>query len=373
MTRALRVGHILPYVSADGAFGGPVAVAVQQCRELARQGHRVVLLAGWDGEVDVRVEGVDVRLFRARPIPGLGFSGLVSPSLTREFRRHVREFDIVHIHVGRHLLALAAALICLRANVPYVLQTHGMVLDDARAKSRILDSIAVRRVLAGARTVLALTGAEEKALSVVSRGVARVVRVRNGVTPVSVTRPRDRDADPEVLFLARLHPRKRVLAFAEMAAKLHEGGLRARFVVIGPDEGDLAALTIFIDAHPDVPLVYEGSLAPGASGVRLAAADVYVLPSIKEVFPMTALEAMSVGTPVVITRDCGMSEELETSGAALVTDGTVESLGAAVSSILEDESARERLLDGMQIALTESFGIEAVVADLTKIYSQGAQ
>jgi len=368
VTRPLRIAHVIPYVSADGAFGGPVSVAVEQCRELARQGHRVVLVAGWDGQVDLDVEGVDVRLFRARPLPGLGFSGLLSPALVAGLRRHVREFDVVHIHLGRHLLALAAADVCRTAGVPYVLQTHGMVADDARAKSRVLDALAVRRALGGARAVLALTDEEERALEVVSRGQARVVRIRNGVSPASVVPQRDPDAVPEVLFLARLHPRKRVLAFAEMAAILHARGVRARFAVVGPDEGDLAALTAFIASHPDLPLAHEGSIAPGTSGARLAAADVYVLPSVREVFPMTVLEAMAVSTPVVMTRDCGISAELEAHRAAAVTDGSPAALADAVAAILPPGATREAMVEGMRVALGESFGIRAVVDGLTRVY-----
>ncbi|CAQ01695.1 glycosyltransferase [Clavibacter sepedonicus] len=369
MTRRLRIAHVLPFVSEDGAFGGPVAVAVEQCRELARQGHGVVLVVGWDGEVDLGVDGVDVRLFRAHAIPGLGFSGLVSPAMIAGLRRHVREFDVVHIHLGRHLLALAAAEVCRRAGVPYVLQTHGMVTADARPKSRILDAVAVRRVLAGARAVLALTDAEEEALGVVSRSGAHVVRIRNGVAPVSVERHRDPDAVPEVLFLARLHPRKRVLAFAEMAALLHERGLRARFTVIGPDEGDLPALTDFIAARPGLPLVHEGSIAPGASSERLAAADVYVLPSVREVFPMTVLESLAVGTPVVLTDDCGISTELRDAGAALVTAGAPSDLSDAVEAILGASTLRRSLSEGMRRSLDHDFGIAAVVSTLLPAYA----
>ncbi|WP_445441829.1 glycosyltransferase [Clavibacter sp. km1a] len=373
MTRPLRIAHVLPYVSADGAFGGPVAVAVEQCRELARQGHRVMLVAGWDGEVDLAVNGVDVRLFRARALPGLGFSGLVSPAMIAGLRRHVREFDVVHIHLGRHLLALSAAEVGRRAGVPYVLQTHGMVTADARAKSRILDAVAVRRVLVGARAVLALTDAEEEALGGVSRGDARVVRVRNGVAPVSVTRHREPDAVPEVLFLARLHPRKRVLAFAAMAALLHERGVRARFAVVGPDEGDLPALTAFIAARPGLPLVHEGSIAPGASTERLAAADVYVLPSVREVFPMTVLEALAVGTPVVLTEDCGIAAELRAAGAALVTDGSPDGLASAVALLLSSPETRAEVAAGMRRSLDEDLGISAVVETLLRAYERSEE
>jgi glycosyltransferase involved in cell wall biosynthesis len=370
VTRPLRIVHVLPYVSEDGAFGGPVAVAVEQCRELARQGHHVVLIAGWDGEVDFRVEGVDVRLFRARPIPGLGFSGLLSLALARALRRHVREFDMVHLHLGRHLIALAAADICRQARVPYVLQTHGMVIEDVRPQARLLDALSVRRVLRNARAVLALTDAESDALITVSRGGATVVRVRNGVASNAIVRDYDAGRVPEVLFLARLHPRKRVLAFTETAALLQARGVHARFAVVGPDEGDREALLDFIDRHPGLPLTYEGSIAPGHSAVRLAAADVYVLPSVREVFPMTVLESLSVGTPVVLTEDCGISAELRDAGAALVTDGSPSAMADAVARLLESSTLRRSLTEGMRKSLAEDFGITAVATTLIEIYSE---
>jgi glycosyltransferase involved in cell wall biosynthesis len=370
VTRPLRIAHVLPYVSEDGAFGGPVAVAVEQCRELARQGHHVVLLAGWDGKAQLDVEGVDVRFFRAYPLPGLGFSGLISPSLTPALRRHLAEFDVVHIHLGRHLLALAAADACRSAQIPYVLQTHGMVTEDTRPQARILDALSVRRVLRGARAVLALTEAESVAVTAVSRGDAAVVRVRNGVASRPVVREHDGSRVPEILFLARLHPRKRVLAFAETAEILHGRGVRARFSVVGPDEGDRQALIEFIDGRPGLPLTYEGSVAPGRSAARLVAADVYVLPSVREVFPMTVLESLSVGTPVVLTEDCGIAAELRAAGAALVTDGTPAAMADAVGEILGSATLRASLADGMRRSLAQGFGITAVARTLIDIYTE---
>ncbi|OUE09000.1 putative teichuronic acid biosynthesis glycosyltransferase TuaC [Clavibacter michiganensis] len=329
----------------------------------------MVLIAGWDGEAQVKVAGVDVRLFRARALPGLGFSGLVSAGLQSALQHHVREFDVVHIHLGRHLIALAAAGACRRHQVPYVLQTHGMVIEDARPQARVADTLAVRRTLRNASAVLALTDEEESSLSSVSRGEARVIRIRNGVAPVTDAGGHARAGAPEVLFLARLHPRKRVMAFAEAAAMLHDRGISARFSVVGPDEGDLDRLLAFMSARADLPLSYDGPVAPGHSVRRLAAADVYVLPSVREVFPMTVLESISVGTPVVLTEDCGIAHELAEAGAAVISTGTAADIAGAVESILSSATRRHALAEGMRKSLAEDFGIATVAAALLSIYA----
>src|SRR6478735_802081 len=104
----MRIAHVVTYVSADGAFGGPVAVAIAQAEELARRGNDVHFLAGWDGVATLQIPGVDVRLFATKHrAPGL--SGLSAPGLRRFLGRHRDSFDVVHVHLGRDLVTLPAA------------------------------------------------------------------------------------------------------------------------------------------------------------------------------------------------------------------------------------------------------------------------
>ena len=52
----------------------------------------------------------------------------------------------------------------------------------------------------------------------------------------------------------------------------------------------------------------------------MAAASVYVLPSVREPYPMSVLEAMSVGLPVVVSADCGLAPLVERARCGIVTD-----------------------------------------------------
>ncbi|MFZ7086700.1 glycosyltransferase [Curtobacterium sp. RRHDQ10] len=360
----MRIVQFVSYVSADGAFGGPVAVAVAQARELARRGHDVVLLAGWDGLAELRVPGVKVVLARVQRIPGLGFSGLRSRAVRAWLRSNARNIDVLHVHAGRHLIDLEVARMARRLGIPYVMQTHGMIMPGG-APSAVVDRALADRAISGAVAVFALTDSEEKALRS-QFATAAVERIRNGIGEYRGERP-DRPGN-EVLFLARLHPRKRVSAFASMAAIVAGTHPGTSFVVIGPDEGDLPDLRTFMEDHPDVPLTYEGVLAPGEAAVRLATASVYVLPSDGEVFPMTVLESLSVGTPVVLTEDCAIARDLEAHGAALVTDGSPAALARAVTDVLDQDQIRSRLERGMERALVQVFSIQATVDTLLDHY-----
>jgi glycosyltransferase involved in cell wall biosynthesis len=367
----LRIAHVVTYVSDDGAFGGPVAVAVSQARELAARGHQVTLLAGWDGKLALDIPNVDIVLFKALFVPGLGFSGAAAPGLTGYIRAHADEIDVLHIHAGRHAIALGAARLARQLEIPYLIQTHGMVMPDTRLKARVLDIVSTRPALRGASSILVLTEKEKRGVLAVSPDSKRDVRlIRNGLSNES--RPKSHSHElglPNVLFLARLHPRKRVIAFAEMAHILMKRGVVASFAVVGPDEGDLDSLHRFIEKHEMPAFEYEGPISPRFAASRLARASVYVLPSMGEVFPMTVLESLSVGTPVVLTKDCGIAEELSSLNAALVTNGSPEELADAVQSLIQPGPGFKDLTAGMRHAMSKFFSISNVADELDELYA----
>ncbi|MET3922036.1 glycosyltransferase [Arthrobacter sp. UYEF20] len=362
----MRIVHIVTYVSVDGAFGGPIAVALAQLTELARQGHDVELLAGWDGQAVIDAEGVKVSLFKVRRIWPRGFSGLWAPGLARAASTRARSGAVIHIHLARDLVTLSAARAVSR-HVRPVVQTHGMVMPDGRLLARLLDRFLTGAVLSHARSVLALTEREQLGLKEVARGPVVVERIANGVAlkPASGLARRPN----EVLFLARLHPRKRVMSFARMSKILVDSGAAVTCVVVGPDEGDLPLLRAFVKEHSlEEALVYEGVLPTGQAVHRLAQAGVYVLPSTAEVFPMTVLESLASGTPVVTTNDSGIAPQLASLKAAELTDGTPERLADAVQRILTEQELRDSLVSNGYKGLATTFSIKAVATQLSAIY-----
>ncbi|GAA3298038.1 hypothetical protein GCM10020295_32630 [Streptomyces cinereospinus] len=197
---------------------------------------------------------------------------------------------------------------------------------------------------------------------------ARGVQERQGGQKV-----RDGQEAPEVLFLARLHPRKRPQAFVEMAALAHRRMPDARFTLHGADEGTLAGVRRLIAGHGLEGVVsYGGALAHAEAVRAYARAAVYVLPSVDEPFGMTVIEALAAGTPVVCTDTCGIAEELARRGAAVVTDGSPRQLADAVCALLADEGRRRALAAAGRRAVREAYSVHAVTDRLEEIYRRAA-
>jgi len=366
----MRVLQVVSLLSPDGAFGGPARVALNQSAELKRQSHQVTLAAGTRGYkvAPVESDGVPLKLFEIRNVlPLMGFSGMTAPGLVRWIRANLKDFDVLHIHLGRDLTVMPVAALAHRHRIPYVVQTHGMVIPSRHPLAGPLDAMWTRRVLTGAAAVLYLTDLERQQIRTVARGDVRAMHLFNGVPeyPAAATQVGSPADVPEVLFLARLHARKRPVLFVEMARQLLADGVRARFTLVGPDEGEGAAVLAAIGDESRIS--WEGPVDPQDAPRRMAQASVYVLPAAQEPYPMAVLEAMSVGVPVIVCPDCGLAPAISDSGSGQVAEGTVEELAAAVRTVLANVGAYGRRA---QETARRDFALTTVTDRLLTVYRQ---
>jgi glycosyltransferase involved in cell wall biosynthesis len=367
----MKVAHVVTYASTDGAFGGPVRVAFAQAEALAALGHEVTVYAGAPaGEAsETRRDGFLLKTFPVRRVaPFGGFATLWPRGLARALRRDAQTYDVAHVHLARDLVTLPAALRFGAAQVPYVVQTHGMVDASDHRLARFLDVVATRRALRGASCWLVLTDTESADLLALAPP-QRVARITNGVKIGEM--PAYSGRGDVVLFLARLHERKRPLAFVAMATELRERLPEASFVMIGPDEGEGLAVSNAIKAAGlGERLVWNGSVAHEYTGDAFASARVYVLPAVNEVFPMSIIESLAAGTPVVTTDSLGIAEACEAHGAAIITDGTPLALADAVEAVFLNPAVAEDLRHGGESYLRDELDIRTVAQQLVREYER---
>jgi glycosyltransferase involved in cell wall biosynthesis len=102
-----------------------------------------------------------------------------------------------------------------------------------------------------------------------------------------------------------------------------------------------------------------------------ARSDIYVLPSLFEGTPLTLMEAMASGLPVVTTATCGMRDVVRDGETGLLVP--VRSPGeivAAVERLLGDERLRERLGRAAQKEAGEKYTWERVAAPVAEVYER---
>jgi glycosyltransferase involved in cell wall biosynthesis len=270
-----------------------------------------------------------VRLRITRP----GTEALAVPAL----RRATAGVDIVHAHGLR--AGLAAVLSRRR---PLVVTLHNAALNEGPGGA--VRAAGERAVARGADVVLGVSpDLVERARSLGAKDARFVPVAAPRLEPVrDAAAVRSElgltDASPLVLCVARLHPQKGLLVLVQASRRW--AGLDPTPLVAVVGDGPLAATLADQIAAARAPVRLLGRRADVAD--LISAADVVVLPSRWEGWPLVLSESLQLGRPIVATRVGGVPD-LVRDAAVLVPPGDADALATAVCGLLERPAERHEL------------------------------
>lgn len=146
--------------------------------------------------------------------------------------------------------------------------------------------------------------------------------------------PREVKSPPVVLVPIRVSVRKGLEDVVEVAKLLLARGVEARIRVVGGPSiwSDYSKL---LEDLPGGNSEYGGSIPPPEMPGELERADIVLLASKYDPCPMSVLEALASGVPVVATDEVGSIEGVDRSVAAEVKTGDVEAMADAIAAMLE--------------------------------------
>lgn len=173
-----------------------------------------------------------------------------------------------------------------------------------------------------------------------------------------------------VLFLGQIRKQKGIYDLLEAAAKV--SAIYPEFRLLVGGDGELTQAQVFAAKVGIDHKVEMLGWVKGADKERyLSEAMLYVLPSYNEGLPMSILEAMAVGMPVLSTVIGGIPEEV-TEGVEgfLVEPGDVEALTARMSQLLYDPTLARRMGEAARYKVEKSFSSDVVLADLERMYAE---
>jgi glycosyltransferase involved in cell wall biosynthesis len=116
-------------------------------------------------------------------------------------------------------------------------------------------------------------------------------------------------------------------------------------------------------------VIFTGLLTEGDVHAAYAAADVFVLPSRFDTFPMAIVEALASGTPVLVTDAC-QSSGLITKQAGLVTPVNAMAIADGLRQLLFDRNMRDTYVHGARSLAKAEFSIHKTVDLIESVYRQ---
>jgi glycosyltransferase involved in cell wall biosynthesis len=376
----MKILHVMPSYLPAVRYGGPIFSVHGLCRALAAQGHEVhVCTTSIDGPDDLDVplgepvdrDGVRVWYFRADRLRRLA----ASSGMRAWFAQRLGEFDLLHTHSVFLWPPWHAARRARATGVPYVMAPRGMLVSELIARRSTLAKTFWLRFLE--RGNLANADAlhftsELERIDAAHCGVSarRSVVIPNGIDleqigPGSGASEHAQSA-PFVLYLGRIHWKKGLDRLLQ--ALVRAPGIHA--VIAGPDDdGNRASLErLACECGVAGRLRFLDPVHGAAKWSLLRNARVLVLPSQSENFGNAVLEAMAVGTPVLVSPGVGLARAVQDAGCGLVVEPEPGALGAALEQLWRNAPLR-RAMGARGRALAErAYALPRVAGQMADLY-----
>ncbi len=348
------------FMLETGGPGGAETVLLNVVSNLNRKEFRpyvVLLKKGWAYERLQEVTG-DVHVISSRRGYDL--------SLIAKIYKFIKD-NSIHI-VNSHLkdMNVYSSIAARLVGVPHVAVEHGNVhlgplSLQKKVKVKLTNTFTTRYIAISRYTLGKLKNiiGDDRKIKVIYNGV------RDGVLQRAVSKSTlgfDRE-DFLVLNLANLYPVKNHKSLIAVAKRVVEAEPGTRFLIAGRGEmeGELSHMIHALGLDKNVILLGYRSDAERF----LSACDAYLQTSVSEGLPVSVIEAMSYGKPVVATDVGGTAELID---KILVKPDDVETIAEKLLTLIRDQKFREKLGDENYLKYKKMFTVSTMVSEYEQLY-----
>jgi glycosyltransferase involved in cell wall biosynthesis len=286
--------------------------------------------------------------------------------LVSAFAQHRRL--ALHLHMEAGSLWRDAALLApaLAARSPLILQLHGAGFESSYDRADAPARALMRFFLERAACVIAPAESLCKWLRGVTRKEAHVVCMPN---PVACDAPPQSSRTNLVLFLGRMEPSKGIFDLLGAIAALRPGVPDVRLVCAG--DGDRIAVARYAERLGIADAVkFTGWVGPSGKRALFESAAVFALPTYDAALPISLIEAMAAGVPVVAAAVGGIPEVVVDGVTGhLVAPGDIATLSRLLRKLLLDRPLAERLGAAARESARLRFAPERALPKLEEIYA----
>lgn len=304
--------------------------------------------------------------------------------------KKIKEYDVIHTHNEHSFAAMVAAYFRKRTNVPLILTCHGQLIFGSKMADyfeRVYSRIIGRRLFNIMDIIVVNSTMDMDYLLSINPNISEKIRVlHNAIDPdffETVTNTASyRNSEDKikgiissnskiVLFVGRLIKRKGIEWLIKAMNSIVNVLKRTDVLCIIVGEGeDYSYFEVLVNELNLGDYVYFTRSVSNEDLIYLYRnADIFVLPSLSEVCPTVALEAMYFGLPVVATDIPGVKDHFK-EVALLVPSKNEDRLAEAIVKMLDDKEFAEHLSTTGEELVKRKYTWDVVAKEYEKIYAE---
>jgi len=385
----MKILHVTNFFKPSWEAGGIARVAYEISKNLVKEGHEVTVFTtdGFKSRLKiiknkpVDVDGINTYYFRNLSNYLTKRNIVIPYYLPFIARRKIQDFDVIHIHEHRTLLAVIVHYYSKKYNIPYVLQAHGTLPNTIgkQNQKKIFDVLWGNEILKDASKLISVSNTEVDQYLQMNVPIEKMVVIPNGIDIDSLSSLpekgsfRDRyhiNQKHMILYLGRLHKIKGIdfllRSFGELVKDIDDSVL----ILAGPDDSykDKAKEQIH-ELGLEKKVIFTGYMGPVDKISAYLDADILVYPSSFEIFGLVPFEAIMSGTPVIVTDDCGCSEFIKRASCGyLVKYGDVTDFKCKMRLMLENPEIGSKFVENGQKYITNNLTWPLICKKIETLY-----
>jgi len=362
----LKIAYV---ITRSDVMGGASVHLLDLAAGAVRVGHQAIVYVGGMGVVNVRAKEMGLQCVSLKYL--VRQIDLVADFLCFfELRTHLKKFkpDIVHLHSSK--AGFVGRMVAKSLNISSVFTVHGWSFTEGvTERKRKIYRAVERRMAYFVDKIITVSWYDYKlALSSGVGNSKKLVAIHNGIPEIfEDNRPLEDPPVVKFIMVARFEVPKNHKLLVDSFTQVREKNWILEFVGDGPlfeevrshvNRIGMSDKIIFSGSCKDVPM-------------RIANSDVFCLISNWEGLPLTILEAMRGGLPVIASDVGGVSEAVINGETGyLVPQGNETAIVLAIRDLLTSENKRLLMGESGRRLYEQNFTFEMMLNKTIEVYQE---
>ena len=385
-----------------GGYAGDAVQMITVVKGLKKRGHEITI-ATTDGDgyfydkkrsdlyqpirkklLDGRGKEIEIDGMTVFPIHCISSKlGMYCPSAGKEAKKIINKFDMVYIINWYYHLGMVFSKIAHECKIPFIVGPMASLQDKAHniknKQKWIADKMYTKEMLKNADGFHCVGNQEKESLLKLGVNLDKINIIDNGIVLKNYqikkqTRILEKNGiklneNPYLLNIGRIDPKKGIdlllLVFSQLNKKYRN--LMLVIVGTGPEEYVKKMKEMVKKLGVQESVKFTGYVTEEEKIELLNSAKLFVVTSHSDVHTTTAIEAMAVGIPVVITKASDFPE-IDSYEAGFTVESSQESVYNAIEELLDNEEKIKRFSKNAKKLVNDRFLLENQIEKYEKMF-----
>lgn len=266
-------------------------------------------------------------------------------------KKIVRNYDVVHVRNWYDHLSYVFSKTAYQHGVPYVMTAHGALDSESRKRYKrrtkwLIDHIYTKKAIVRASALHSTGESETREFIKLGSNLQKIFRINPYVilenfeikkrTNILERLGLDKINKPYIVFLSRVDPKKGIELLLKSFKRLNHKNLTLVIAGSGNKSYEQKLEQLVHDLKLENSVKFAGFVLGDDKLQLLESAKIFALTSYSDVHPVAITEALMMGVPVLITKNCDFPE-VEEYNAGIIVEANVESIYKGLVNMINDE------------------------------------